>query len=200
MRLRSWTAVSRAVLACPALAGAIALPLLALSACKEAAVVAPPPDVVVADVVQKDVPIYLEWVGTTDGNVNAQIRARVNGYLQERNYTEGNARPRGRPAVPDRSRGRTRPRSTRPRASSAGRRPRSRRPSRTSRATRRWPSEGAVSQQELDNAVQAQPRRQGGRRYGARGARAGTARSRLDARDVADHRHRRHRASRRSAI
>jgi membrane fusion protein, multidrug efflux system len=45
--------------------------------------------VVVAEVLQKDVPIYSEWVGTTDGNVNAQIRARVRGYLQTRNYQEG---------------------------------------------------------------------------------------------------------------
>ncbi|TMQ70317.1 MAG: efflux transporter periplasmic adaptor subunit, partial [Candidatus Eisenbacteria bacterium] len=55
----------------------IALLPLAFSACKEAAPPAPAPDVVVANVVQQDVPIYFEWVGTTDGNINAQIRARV---------------------------------------------------------------------------------------------------------------------------
>ena len=62
-----------------------------LIGCKEAAehVAAPPPDVVVSEVVQKDVPIYVEWVGTVDGNINAQIRARVQGYLQTRDYTEG---------------------------------------------------------------------------------------------------------------
>src|SRR5262245_23675642 len=68
----------------------IALAALAFAACKDAAPVAPPPDVVVANVVQQDVPIYFEWVGTTDGNINAQIRARVNGYLQSGNYAEGN--------------------------------------------------------------------------------------------------------------
>jgi membrane fusion protein, multidrug efflux system len=62
----------------------------ALSACsKSAPPPPPPPDVVVADVVQKDVPIYAEWVGTTEGNITAQIRARVQGYLQRRSYEEG---------------------------------------------------------------------------------------------------------------
>nr|HQU29538.1 efflux RND transporter periplasmic adaptor subunit [Nitrospirales bacterium] len=32
---------------------------------------------------------YGEWVGTTVGFVNAQIRARIQGYLLSRNYTEG---------------------------------------------------------------------------------------------------------------
>ena len=34
-------------------------------------------------------PIYSEWLGTTDGAINAQIRARVQGYLQSRDYREG---------------------------------------------------------------------------------------------------------------
>jgi membrane fusion protein, multidrug efflux system len=63
---------------------------LAISACSKSAPPSPPPpDVVVADVIQKDVPIYAEWVGTTEGNVTAQIRARVQGYLQRRSYDEG---------------------------------------------------------------------------------------------------------------
>jgi membrane fusion protein (multidrug efflux system) len=49
----------------------------------------PPADVVVAEVLQQDVPIYFEWVGTTDGYANAQIRPRVQGYLYARNYKEG---------------------------------------------------------------------------------------------------------------
>jgi membrane fusion protein (multidrug efflux system) len=48
-----------------------------------------PPVVEVADVIQKDVPIYKEWVGTTDGFVNATIRAQVQGYLIKQNYREG---------------------------------------------------------------------------------------------------------------
>jgi membrane fusion protein (multidrug efflux system) len=45
--------------------------------------------VLVADVTQRDVPIYGEWVGTIDGLINAQIRAKVQGYLVGRPYTEG---------------------------------------------------------------------------------------------------------------
>ncbi len=49
----------------------------------------PPVDVVVATVEAKDVAVHSEWVGTTDGSVNAQIRARVQGYLESQNYREG---------------------------------------------------------------------------------------------------------------
>lgn len=41
------------------------------------------------EVLQRDVPIYSEWVGTLDGFINAQIKAQVTGYLLRRNYTEG---------------------------------------------------------------------------------------------------------------
>ena len=47
------------------------------------------PQVAVVDVIQKDVPIYSEAVGTTDGMVNAIIKAQVNGYLMKQNYDEG---------------------------------------------------------------------------------------------------------------
>ncbi len=52
---------------------------------------APPqaPIVEVVEVIQKDVPVYAEWVGTLDGMVNATIRAQVSGYLIKQNYTEG---------------------------------------------------------------------------------------------------------------
>ena len=73
------------------LAVALAIAAAVLPGCQEKheAPAAPPPEVLVAPVEQKDVPIYSEWVGTTDGNVNAQIRARVQGYLQAQKYTEG---------------------------------------------------------------------------------------------------------------
>jgi len=58
---------------------------------KEPESTAMPPEVVVAEVIQKDVPIYGEWVGTTVGYVDAQIRARIQGYLMSRAYTEGSA-------------------------------------------------------------------------------------------------------------
>src|SRR5258708_5877737 len=59
--------------------------------CKEApkTTARPPEPVKVTPVVQKDVPIYAEWVGTTVGYVTAQIRARVAGYLISQNYKEG---------------------------------------------------------------------------------------------------------------
>lgn len=48
-----------------------------------------PPAVEVVQVVQKDVPITKEWVATLDGFVNAQIRAQVKGLLIKQNYTNG---------------------------------------------------------------------------------------------------------------
>lgn len=50
---------------------------------------ASPPTVEVTGVLQKDVPIHQEWVGTLDGMVNAQINAQVAGYLIKQNYKEG---------------------------------------------------------------------------------------------------------------
>ena len=65
--------------------------LLAGSGCKEKEkVVAPkPPEVEVVAVEQRDVPIYRDWVGTLEGDVNATISAQVSGYLISRNYDEG---------------------------------------------------------------------------------------------------------------
>jgi membrane fusion protein (multidrug efflux system) len=56
---------------------------------KEKAAEPPPPEVMVAEVVQKDVPIYQEWVASMDGIVNATILAQVEGYLIKQNYKEG---------------------------------------------------------------------------------------------------------------
>lgn len=47
------------------------------------------PVVEVAPVEQKDVPIYGEWIGTLTGQVNADVKAQVTGYLLTRNYKEG---------------------------------------------------------------------------------------------------------------
>lgn len=44
-------------------------------------------DVVPVD--QKDVPIYKEWIGVLDGDVNADVRAQVTGYLMRQAYQEG---------------------------------------------------------------------------------------------------------------
>src|SRR3989475_7833869 len=49
----------------------------------------PPPNVQVVEVVQRDVPVYHEWIATLDGYVNAQIQPQVAGYLIKQNYREG---------------------------------------------------------------------------------------------------------------
>src|SRR5579862_704691 len=47
------------------------------------------PAVEVANVEQKDVTIYGEWIGTLAGQVNANVQAQVTGYLLRRDYQEG---------------------------------------------------------------------------------------------------------------
>src|SRR5215813_6669069 len=48
-----------------------------------------PLDVEVVKVKQEDVPIYSDWIGTTEGIVNAEIKAQVTGYLLRQDYQEG---------------------------------------------------------------------------------------------------------------
>jgi membrane fusion protein (multidrug efflux system) len=47
------------------------------------------PDVEVAEVVQRDVPVYSEWVAQLNGPNNAQITPRVQGYLLRQDYRDG---------------------------------------------------------------------------------------------------------------
>jgi RND family efflux transporter MFP subunit len=61
------------------------------NACHKPVPAAPTPTVLVTGVVQKDVPIYSEWVGTTLGFVDAQIHPRVQGYLLKQVYQDGHA-------------------------------------------------------------------------------------------------------------
>jgi len=66
------------------------LALALAAACSKAEPPPPaPPEVQVATVIQKDVPIYVELVGTTLGSQDVEIRARVEGYLTSINFTEG---------------------------------------------------------------------------------------------------------------
>ena len=66
------------------------------SACEKPAAVAPPPsEVYVADVIQKDVPVYLDLVGQTQGFQDVDIRARVEGFLETVNFREGSFVRRG---------------------------------------------------------------------------------------------------------
>src|SRR5262245_45411973 len=77
-RTRGWCAV--------AAAAALAV------GCGEAEKKAPPaPTVVVTTVEQKDVTVAREWVGTTSGNVDAQIYPKISGYLLKQDYKNGGA-------------------------------------------------------------------------------------------------------------
>ena len=67
----------------------LALVLLAARSNKPAAAAPRPLDVQVVTVEQKDVPVYSEWIGTTDGAVNAEIKAQITGYLLHQTYKEG---------------------------------------------------------------------------------------------------------------
>jgi membrane fusion protein (multidrug efflux system) len=49
----------------------------------------PPPQVTIASVEQRDIPIFGEWIGRLDGSANVDIRARVQGYVQEISFNEG---------------------------------------------------------------------------------------------------------------
>src|SRR6202171_5683050 len=70
---------------------AVAVLSIFVSGCNrsQATAVTPVPEVEVATVEQRDVPVYSEWVATLDGYVNAQIRPQVSGYIVRQNYKEG---------------------------------------------------------------------------------------------------------------
>jgi membrane fusion protein (multidrug efflux system) len=63
--------------------------LLAPACSRKQAPPPPPVEVQVAPVVQRDVPVVGEWIGTLDGSVNADIRPKVEGYLLRQFYKEG---------------------------------------------------------------------------------------------------------------
>jgi RND family efflux transporter MFP subunit len=70
----------------------VAMALVA-SGCKKPgpAAVEQVPDVSVAEVVQRNVAQYSDWVGTTQGFVNADIYPKISGYLLKQNYQDGDA-------------------------------------------------------------------------------------------------------------
>lgn len=114
----------------------------------------PAPEVVVASVEAKDVEIYSDWVGTTTGYVNAQIFPKIQGYLLKQAYEDGSLvkagqllfqiDPRQFQAALDQAQGQL------GRAQAAL--------GKSEIDVARYTplaAEGAVSQQELDNAIQA---------------------------------------------
>lgn len=126
---------------------------------KQEAKAPPPMDVLVAEVVAKPVPVYGEWIGTITGFINAQIRPQVKGYLLSKDYKEGDLvkqgdllfqiDPREFQALVDQAKGQVAQNQA-----LLGK---------TQLDVARYQplaKEGAVSQQELDNAIQANLRNQ----------------------------------------
>jgi membrane fusion protein (multidrug efflux system) len=71
--------------------------VLGIASCKEEAPPPPPPpDVKVAEVLTRDVPVYVEAIGQTRGNTEIEIRARVEGFLETVNFEEGTFVSRGK--------------------------------------------------------------------------------------------------------
>ncbi len=56
---------------------------------KATATAPPPPAVVVAEIVQRTVPVYSEFVGQTKANETVELRARVEGTLEKIHFKEG---------------------------------------------------------------------------------------------------------------
>jgi membrane fusion protein (multidrug efflux system) len=67
---------------------AVAL-LLVLGGCSKPPPALPPPTVLVAPVVRADLALSREFVGTVEGYVDAEIRARVKGFLKTQDYQDG---------------------------------------------------------------------------------------------------------------
>jgi membrane fusion protein (multidrug efflux system) len=73
--------------------------LCTVSGCtsKDEKPVPPAPGVTVTPVVRKDVEIQQEWVGTMLGNIDADIRPKVDGFLLTQLYSEGSYVQKGQP-------------------------------------------------------------------------------------------------------
>jgi membrane fusion protein (multidrug efflux system) len=135
----------------------------------------PPPEVLVVAATARDVPVISEWLGTTEGSVDAQIRAQVAGYLVSRDFEEGQLvrkgtllfriDPRTFEAALDQAQGdlgRAQAELERSRLDVARYTP--------------LVKEGAVSRQEFDNAVQ----RQRGAEAQVQAARAAAEKARIE--------------------
>lgn len=68
---------------------ALAIVLTACQKEKPAAPKPPPPEVTVAEPVQRDVQVWFEFTGNTEAVESVEIRARVQGFLEKILYTDG---------------------------------------------------------------------------------------------------------------
>ncbi len=73
------------------------LSAILFSSCKEEQKkeIPPPAEITVVSVIQKDVPIYKEYIGQTYGLFDIPIRARVHGFLEEIHFEEGSTVKKG---------------------------------------------------------------------------------------------------------
>lgn len=146
----------RAMSSSPRVVGAAVFLAALCAGCgkSEQAAAPPPMDVLVTEVVQQEVPVYQEWIGTLSGLINATIRPQVQGYVLSKNYKEGDVvqpgdllfqiDPREFQAALDQSAG-----DLAKAQAALGK---------TQLDVNRYTplaKEGAVSQEELDNAVQS---------------------------------------------
>jgi RND family efflux transporter MFP subunit len=79
----------------PAFAIFISVLILSVTGCQKKTPAPPPPEVQVITLTATNLPIFEEWIGTLDGYVNAQIRGQVSGYLLAQHYTEGSEVKKG---------------------------------------------------------------------------------------------------------
>jgi membrane fusion protein (multidrug efflux system) len=85
--LQTWTAGNLRVAGCASL---LIVFTSLLAACdKPAAPQAQPPEVTIMTVAPKNTPVTFEFVGSTASSQQVEVRARVNGFLDHRQYTEG---------------------------------------------------------------------------------------------------------------
>ncbi len=97
MTVLQWSQTNRSRATVATALGVVSL-VMSLAACdqskeadmaKTAGAAPPPPAVVVAEVIQKTVPIYSEYVSQIEAKETVEIRARVQAYLAAQHFTEG---------------------------------------------------------------------------------------------------------------
>jgi len=89
MKINSFLKLKHVAWVSGALVAAILVNAITRSGAKASVQTPSAPVVEVAAVEEKDVPVYGEWIGTLTGQVNADVKAQVTGYLLKRSYEEG---------------------------------------------------------------------------------------------------------------